>query len=62
MWGQPLDALGADGFKGSVQVYINGKLSFAPVRDVRLGARDQITIEIGTPVVVPPMYVFPVGV
>lgn len=62
VWGQPLDGHGAAGFNGPVRVYINGKLSFAPVRDVLLGAHDQITLEVGTPVVVPPVYVFPVGV
>ena len=62
VWGQQLDARGAAGFKGAVRVYVNGRLSFTPPRDVPLRAHDQITLEIGSPVVPPPSYVFPEGV
>lgn len=61
IWGQSLDARGAAGFKGTVRVYVNGRLAFTPAREVPLRAHDQITLEIGSPLVTPTTYAFPEG-
>jgi hypothetical protein len=62
VWGQALDSHGAAGLKGAVRVFVNGKLTFAPVREVPLGAHDQITLEVGMPTAPSPSYLFPEGV
>ncbi len=46
---------------GHVATYVNGKLYTGQPAEIPLSAHLQITLELGTPVVTPPKYVFPAG-
>ena len=61
VWGQSLASDNVAGFKGALRVYVNGKMQFAPVRDLPLKPHDQIALVIGQPSVVPVTYMFPDG-
>lgn len=62
IWGQPLERDDVAGFVGPVTAYVNGARYDGDLRTIRLGAHQEVVLEVGTPVVPPPYYVFPVGV
>jgi hypothetical protein len=62
IWGQPLDRQVVAGFVGPVTAYVNGEKYDGDLRAIPLRAHQQIVLEIGTPLVAPPNYAFPVGV
>ncbi len=62
IWGQPLMRDNVAGFQGPVTAYVNGMRYDGDLRAIPLGAHQEITLEIGTPVVLPPNYAFPAGV
>lgn len=62
IWGQPLDRNNVAGLAGPVTVYVNGEKYDGDLRTIPLGAHQEITLEVGTPTVSPPYYVFPAGV
>jgi hypothetical protein len=62
IWGQPLDRSIVAGITGPVTAYVNGMKYDGDLKAIPLSAHQQIVIEIGTPVVPPPNYVFPPGV
>lgn len=59
IWGQPLDRSNVAGLKGPVTAYLNGQRYTGSLRMIPLGAHDLITLEIGKPIVTPPVYTFP---
>jgi hypothetical protein len=61
VWGQPLSASGVAGLAGPVSVFVDGHAYAGDPRAIVLAAHMQITLEIGGPVVPPPVYVFPNG-
>jgi hypothetical protein len=61
IWGQPLAADNVAGLKGKVRAFVDAKPYSGNVRDIRLGAHTQITLEVGDPMVAPPVYAFPEG-
>lgn len=61
IWGQPLDAANVAGLEGPVHAFVDGKPFTGAVRGIVLAAHTQITLEVGSPRVAPPIYVFPSG-
>ena len=61
IWGQPLDAQNVAGLQGSVRAFVDGKAYIGSLRGIVLAAHRQITLEVGTPFVTPPVYTFPAG-
>lgn len=61
VWGQPLASRNVAGLLGVVRAFVDGKAYAGNPRDIVLAAHQQITLEIGDPVVPPPVYVFPNG-
>lgn len=61
VWGEPLSTDGAAGFSGPVAVYVDGQQYTGDPRALVLKAHQQITLEVGTPRVAPPIYAFPSG-
>lgn len=59
IWGQPLERNNIAGFKGPVTVYVNGTQYDGDLHSIPLMSHEQITLEVGTPVVPPPNYAFP---
>lgn len=59
IWGQPLARDDIAGLKGPVTAFLNGEKYEGDLRLIDLKAHDQITLEVGTPVVPPPNYSFP---
>ena len=59
IWGQPLERDNVAGFKGPVTAYVNGVKYDDNLDAIPLTAHQQITLEVGTPIVPPPAYVFP---
>lgn len=59
IWGQPLTDNGVAGAKGPVTAYVNGAPYTGDLRAIPLMSHQQITLEVGTPVVPPPNYTFP---
>jgi hypothetical protein len=62
IWGQPLLRNNIAGLFGAVTAYVNGTRYDGDLRAIPLGAHQEITLEVGTPVVPPPNYAFPAGV
>jgi hypothetical protein len=62
IWGQPLMRSGVAGLNGTVTAFVNGTRYDGDLRAIPLGAHQQIVLEVGTPVVAAPYYVFPPGV
>jgi hypothetical protein len=62
IWGQPLERNDVAGFVGPVTAYVNGATYDGDLRAIPLGAHQQIVLEVGTPLVPPPNYAFPLGV
>ena len=61
IWGQPLSSNGVATFDGPVTAYVNGAKYDGDLRAIELHSHQQIVLEIGTPVVPPPNYLFPPG-
>lgn len=61
VWGQPLARTQVATFKGAVTAYVNGAVWSGDPRDIPLAAHQLITLEVGTPLVKPVNYVFPIG-
>jgi hypothetical protein len=61
IWGQPLERGNVAGLVGPVTAYVNGAPWTGDLHAIPLGAHQQIVLEVGTPVVAPPNYVFPPG-
>ncbi|HEY5426327.1 MAG TPA: hypothetical protein VIJ77_07245 [Candidatus Tumulicola sp.] len=59
IWGQPLGPDAIAGFKGPVTAYVNGAKYDGDLHAIPLAAHQQITLEVGSPTVPPPNYVFP---
>jgi hypothetical protein len=62
IWGQPLEREDVAGLVGPVTAYVNGERYDGDLRSIPMGAHQQIVLEVGTPLVPPPNYVFPPGV
>jgi len=61
VWGQPLTRDDVAGLKGPVIAYVNGVPYDGDLRSIPLRSHQQIVLEIGTPTVPPPQYIFPPG-
>lgn len=61
VWGEPLSTRTVAGLDGAVTAFVDGKRYTGNPRDIILTAHGQITLEVGRPVVSPPVYVFPTG-
>jgi hypothetical protein len=59
IWGEPLGPDGVAGFKGPVTAYVNGAKFDGDLRTIPLMSHQQITLEVGSPIVPPPNYAFP---
>ncbi|MBV8283290.1 MAG: hypothetical protein JO175_01510 [Candidatus Eremiobacteraeota bacterium] len=59
IWGEPLSRTGVAGFLGPVTAYVNGAPYDGDLRAIPLVSHQEITLEVGTPVVPPPNYKFP---
>jgi hypothetical protein len=59
VWGMPLSRDDVAGYKGPVTAFVNGALYTGPLAQIPLLAHQEITLEVGTPVVPPPNYTFP---
>ncbi|MDQ2730084.1 MAG: hypothetical protein M3Y56_00355 [Armatimonadota bacterium] len=59
IWGQPLTVSNIAGLMGTVTTYINGNLYTGDLSTLPLTAHEEITLEVGTPLVTPPTYLFP---
>ena len=61
IWGASLSRNQVDNLKGSVTAFVNGSKYDGNLADIPLAAHQQITLEVGTPVVPPRNYTFPPG-
>src|SRR5438477_1202598 len=61
IWGQPLSRTQVAVFKGPVTAFVNGSQYNGDLTAIPLRAHQQIVLEVGTPVVPPPNYTFPLG-
>jgi hypothetical protein len=61
IWGQPLTDNAIADAKGPVTAYVNGTKYDGDLRQIPLKSHQEITLEVGTPVVPPPSYTFPVA-
>lgn len=59
VWGQPLTLTNVAGLAGPLTVFVDGKPYSDDPRNITFTERMQITLEVGTPVVPPPVYQFP---
>ncbi|UOF89627.1 hypothetical protein LSG31_17325 [Fodinisporobacter ferrooxydans] len=59
IWGKPLNSDNIAGFQGPVHVYVNTVPFSGDPRNIVLKSHEEITLEVGTPVVAPPVYSFP---
>ncbi len=59
IWGQPLKRDDVAGLKGPVTAFVNGQKYDGELAAIPLKAHNLITLEVGTPVVTPPIYAFP---
>src|SRR6185437_2852232 len=59
VWGQALTGSGVAGFKGPVTDYVNGAKYNGDLRVTPLRSHQEITLEVGTPLVPPPLYSWP---
>lgn len=62
IWGEPLEPSNVAGLVGPVTAYVNGTKYDGDLRAIPLRAHQQIVLEVGTPLVPPPNYAFPIGV
>jgi hypothetical protein len=61
IWGRPLGKSDVAGLQGTVHAFVDGRPYTGDLRAIVLTAHEQITIEVGEPVVAPPVYTFPSG-
>jgi hypothetical protein len=61
IWGEPLTPDDVAGKRGPVTAYVNGTQWSEGLRSIPLLAHQQITLEVGEPLVRPPNYSFPFG-
>ncbi|HEX5275618.1 MAG TPA: hypothetical protein VFW34_10115 [Candidatus Rubrimentiphilum sp.] len=61
IWGEPLSRNQVGPFKGLVTAFVNGSQYSGDIASIPLRAHQQIVLEVGTPVVPPPNYIFPFG-
>jgi len=61
IWGQPLGPKNVACLTGTVRAYVDGKPYTGNPRGIVLSAHTQITLQVGTPFVTPPVYTFPAG-
>jgi hypothetical protein len=61
IWGEPLSAHGVAGLDGAVCAFVDGRVYSGDPRAIIFAAHTQITLEVGSPVVPPPVYLFPNG-
>jgi len=61
IWGEPLTTTEVAGLHGAVHAFVDGRSFRGNPRGIVLGAHTQITLEVGSPVVSPPTYLFPAG-
>lgn len=59
LWGQPLGARRAAGFRGAVRAYVGGRRWRGPVRDIPLRRHAQIVLQVGPYVPPHARYTFP---
>jgi hypothetical protein len=59
IWGQPLSRNDVAGLKGPVTAYLNGQKYDGELAAIPLKAHNLITLEVGSPLVTPPVYTFP---
>ena len=59
IWGQPLSRDDAAGFNGPVTAFVNGARYDGDLKTIPLTSHQEITIEVGSPVVPPTNYAFP---
>jgi hypothetical protein len=58
-WGMPLSTTNVAGYQGAVTVFVNGVQQNVDPNTLKFHPYDQITLEVGTPLVTPPVYIFP---
>ncbi len=61
IWGQPLTADDVAGKQGTVTSFVNGARWNADPRTIPLLSHQEITLEVGRPIVPPPNYAWPPG-
>lgn len=61
LWGMKLSTTNVAGYKGPVTVFVNGTQENIDPNTIKFNPFDQITLEVGTPVITPPVYIFPPG-
>jgi hypothetical protein len=59
IWGQPLSRTEVAGYQGPVTVSVDGKTYTGDPRAIIFEAHQLITLQVGTPLVTPPVYLFP---
>ena len=59
VWGMPLSTTNVAGYQGEVTVFVNGTQQNVDPNTLKFHPYDEITLEVGTPVVTPPVYIFP---
>src|SRR5579872_2047318 len=61
IWGEPLNQSNVAGYTGPITVFINGVQESVDPRTIVFAPYMEITLEVGSPVVPPPVYIFPPG-
>jgi hypothetical protein len=61
IWGRGLGRNDVAGLQGPVHAFVDGRPYAGDLRAIVLTAHEQITLEVGAPVVAPPVYTFPTG-
>ncbi|HVS46937.1 MAG TPA: hypothetical protein VMS32_09740 [Verrucomicrobiae bacterium] len=61
IWGYTLGPEQIASFKGPVTTYVNGQIYTGDLKAIELTSHKQIVLEVGTPLVPPPTYTFPLG-
>jgi hypothetical protein len=59
IWGMMLSKTNVAGYSGPVTVFVNGVQQNVDPKTLKFHPFDQITLEVGSPVVTPPVYIFP---
>ncbi|MBC5827070.1 MAG: hypothetical protein GIW99_05235 [Candidatus Eremiobacteraeota bacterium] len=59
IWGEQLSSSNVAGFSGPVVVYVNGTQYGGDPRAIVFAERQEVTLEVGSPTVAPPRYIFP---
>ncbi|HEY9516834.1 MAG TPA: hypothetical protein VIQ74_14245 [Gemmatimonadaceae bacterium] len=59
IWGQPLSKTEVAGYQGPVTVSVDGESYTGDPRAITFESHRQITLQVGTPLVTPPVYIFP---